>query len=311
MTINSLFGGAAMALVLSSAALAADRDPLAPVGVEPPPATAPIKAVTEALWGVPVTDNYRYMEAMDPATVDWIKAQGAYTRTVLDDIPGLKALQAREEAYSGSFGFTGGYARYGGREFYEERAPGSNQFDLMVRDGGGVRKIVDTAALMAAHSGKPYAINYELASPDGTKVAVGISEGGSEAAVLYVYDAVTGAQIAGPIDRAQFGATSWSVDGATLYFIQLKKLGPNDPGTEKYRDPTLESWDLKSDPKPLYGSLVGHGPAFGHDEDPALRIERGGDDAVLASINGVQNERKYWSGPPGPTPATPPPGSSS
>ncbi len=297
MTINSLFGGAAMALVLTSGVLAAERDPLAPVGVAPAPAAAPTKPVTETLWGQPVTDNYRYMEALDPATVEWIKAEGAYTRTVLDDIPGLKALQARVEGFSGSFGFIGGYARYGGREFYEERAPGANQFDLVVRDEHGARKLVDTTAWMAAHGGKPYAINYEAASPDGKKVAVGISEGGSEAAVLYVYDAVTGAQIAGPIDRAQSGVTSWSPDGATLYFIRLKKLGANDAGTEKYRDETLESWDLTGDPRPLYGSLAGQGPAFGRDEVPVLRVDGGADEAVLVSVNGVQNERKIWLAP--------------
>ena len=90
----------------------------------------------------------------------------------------------------------------------------------MVRDhNGAARKIVYVAALRAAHGGTPYAINYILPSPDGAKVAVGISQGGSEAANLYVYDAASGAQIAGPVDRAQFGATSWSLDSSTLYFI--------------------------------------------------------------------------------------------
>ena len=52
---------------------------------------------------------------------------------------------------------------YGGRAFYEERAPGSDNFDLMVRDAAGTRKLVDVAALRAAHGGKPFAINYFLA----------------------------------------------------------------------------------------------------------------------------------------------------
>jgi prolyl oligopeptidase len=276
----------------------ASTDPLAPIGVGPPPAPPPVKPVTETLYGVPVTDNYRYMETQGPETLAWMRAQGAYTRTVLDAIKPLSALKARVAAFTGSFGFIQDYSTYGGRTFYEERTPGSDNFDLMVRDPDGrARKIVDVAALRAAHGGTPYAINYILPSPDGGKVAVGISQGGSEAANLFVYDAATGAQIAGPIDRAQFGATSWSLDSSTVYFIRLKALGPNDPGIEKFRDATLDAWSLTSPPIPLYGSLIGHGPKFGHDETPVLEVSPGVSVAVLASQNGVQPEIKAWVAP--------------
>jgi prolyl oligopeptidase len=284
-----------LALAGATAALAAP-DPLAPVGVGAPP-PPPIRPVTETLWGHAVTDNYRYMEAMDPATVAWIKAEGAYTRGVLDAIKPLPALRARVAAFTGSFGFIGNYNFFGGRAFYEERPPGADQFDLLVRDDRGTRKIVDIAAWRAAHGGAPYAINYILPSPDGAKVAAGISAGGSEATELYVWDAATGARIAGPIDRTQFGATSWSDDSKTLYFIRLKTLGPADPGTEKYRDASLEAWNLTSEPIPLYGALSGHGPAFTHDETPALNISPEASMAVLVSQNGVQNEQKVWLAP--------------
>jgi prolyl oligopeptidase len=284
-------------LVLAAASVQAATDPLAPIGVGAPPAPLPIKPVTETLWETQVTDNYRYTEALDPTTIDWMKAQGAYTRSVLDAIKGLPALQARISAFTGSFGFVQSYGKFGGREFYEERKPGQDAFSLAVSDSAGQRTLVDISALRAKNGGKPMAINYILPSFDGTKVAVGISEGGSEAASLYVYDAATGAQVAGPIDRAQFGPTSWSLDNKTLYFVRLKKLGPNDPGTEKYRDPVLDVWDLSSEPTPLWGSTTGHGPAFGHDETPVLAVEPTTPIAVLISQNGVQNEIKMWSAP--------------
>ena len=141
-----------------------------------------MKPVTETLWGKQVTDNYRYMEALDPSTIAWMKAQGAYTRSMLDAIPSRAVLAAKIAAFTGSFGFTNGYVNYGGRVFYEERAPGSDNFDLVVSDKAGKRKIVDVAALRASRGGSPHAINYFFASPDGSKVAVGISQGGSEAA---------------------------------------------------------------------------------------------------------------------------------
>jgi prolyl oligopeptidase len=291
MKLSSALLGAACALAVATLAYAAA--PGAPVQ----PAPLPAKPVTETLYGKTVTDDYRYFEQLDPATIDWMKAQGAYTRDVLDAIAPRAALGARVGAFTSSFGLIKSYASYGGREFYQERRPGADNYDLVVRDAKGTRRIVDIAAFMAAHGGKPAAINYIVASPDGSKVAVGISQGGSEDAALSVYDAATGAAIAGPIDRAQFGVTSWSNDSKTLYFIRLKALKPTDPGTEKYRDATLESWDLKSDPVPLYGSLSGHGPAISADETPALAFTPQSPVAALVSINGVQPEYRLWTAP--------------
>ena len=265
----------AAGLLVVSLAWAATDSPVAPAGPIKMPSAAPVKPVVETLWGRKITDNYRYMEALDPSTLAWMKAQGAYTRSVLDGIGPLARLKTEVAKFSASFGLVQGYVLFGGRAFYKERAPGSDNFDLVVSDSSGTRKIVDIAALRSANGGKPFAINYFLASPDGGKVAVGISEGGSEDASLTVYDAASGARIAGPIDRAEFGTTSWSDDSHNLYFIRLKKLAANDPPTDKYKDSTADSWDLKSEPIAILGSSVGHGPAFKPAEIPAIALSVG------------------------------------
>jgi prolyl oligopeptidase len=261
------------------------------------PPAAPVKPVIETLWGRKITDDYRYMEALDPATTAWMKAQGAYTRSVFDGIKPLAQLKTQVAQFSASFGLIQGYVRFGTRGFYEERAPGSDNFDLMVSDGAGIRKIVDVAALRAANGGKPIAINYFLASPDGAKVAVGISEGGSEDAAITVYDAVSGAKIAGSVDRAQFGATSWSDDSKLLYFIRLQKLAANAPPSDKYLNATADAWDLKSEPVPILGASLGHGPAITPVEAPAIAISVGAPVAAALLINGVQNEFAMWLAP--------------
>ena len=287
----TLMGAAALVL------LAAAAGPLAAQGVGAQPGPPPVRPVTETLWGVQVTDNYRYMESLDPQTIDWMKAQGAYTRKVMDAIGPLAALRTRVSAFTGSFGFVQSISEFGGRTFYEERKPGADTFDLVVSDPSGRRTLVDMTKLRADNGGKPMAINYILPSFDGSKVAVGISEGGSEDASLYIYDAASGARIAGPIDRAQFGPTSWSLDSKQLFFVRLKKLGPSDPGTEKYRDPSLEVWDLASEPVPLLGSLTSHGPKFTADETPVVAVSPTSPVGVLISQNGVQNEIKMWTVP--------------
>jgi prolyl oligopeptidase len=298
--MRAMTPGACIALLgfCWAAAASPARDPLAPLGDAPPrPNPAPVKPVTETLWGKQVTDNYRYMEALDPSTVVWIKAQGAYARSMLDAIPPRAALQAKIAAFTGSLGLTQGYVNYAGRAFYEERTPGSDNFDLVVRDKAGKRKIVDMAALRAAHGGTPYAINYFFVSPDGSKVAAGISESGSEAASVFVYDAETGKQIAGPLDRANPGFVTWSDDSKTLYVTRLKKPLPGEPDAELYRNTVLAAWDLKSEPVVILGSTAGRGPPLTPDDTPALAISPGAPMAIGASYNGVQNELALWLAP--------------
>ncbi|HUO98671.1 MAG TPA: prolyl oligopeptidase family serine peptidase [Rhizomicrobium sp.] len=261
-----------------------------------PPAPPP-SPVTETFFGQSVTDNWRGMEKLGPETLDWMKAQGAYTRSVIDSIGERADLGKRVAAFTGSFGFISGYSSYGGRAFYEERTPGSDNFDLVVRDSKGTRKLVDVAKLRADHGGKPYAINYFLASPDGTKVAVGVSEGGSEAAVLSVYDAASGKAIAGPIDRAEFGATAWTTDSKTLFFVRLKKLDPGETEIDKYKYAKADAWNLKSDPVEVAGTGIGKGTDFAPDEFPLIGLSPGSPTAFLISVNGVQNELKVWLAP--------------
>src|ERR1700722_18263039 len=272
---------------------AADNKPAANIK----PAPAPVVPVVESLFGRQITDNYRYMEALDPATIGWMKSQDAYTRSLLDSIKPLGQLKQDTAKFSASFGLIQGYVHFGTRGFYEERAPGSDNFDLMVSDRAGIRKIVDVAALRAANGGKPFAINYFLASPDGNKVAVGISEGGSEEASIPVYDAARGARIGGPIDRAQFGATSWSDDSKLLYFIRLQKTAANAPASDKYLNATADAWDLKSEPVAILGASLGHGPALTPVDAPAIAISVGAPVAAALSINGVQNELAMWLAP--------------
>ncbi len=289
---------AILAVLLGAGSSLAAPDPLAPVAIGPAPEAPAKKPVTEDLFGTKVTDDWRYMEALGPETLDWMREQGDYTRLVLDAIKPLPALQARAAAFTGSFGFVSDYSTYGGRTFYEERTPGSDNFDLMVRGADGkTRKLVDISALRAAHGGEPYAINYVLPSPDGAKVAVGISAGGSEAAKMFVYDAATGALVAGPLDRARFGPTGWTNDSKQIFLLREKKMAPGEPETDLERFVALEVWPLTGEPVPLAGAETGHGPQISPDEFPFMVLEPGGKVAAIASKAGVANEIGLWTAP--------------
>jgi prolyl oligopeptidase len=276
-----------VAAMLATAASAGER--VTPVGVPPPPAAA-VKPVTEDYFGTSVTDNYRYMEAMDADTQAWMLAQGARTRGVFDSIPARKAYGETLAAFSGGFGFTNGYVEAGDRAFYAGRAPGLDAYDLIVRDKGGApRKLIDVNGLIRA-KGEPHAINYFSPSHDGTKVAVGMSTGGSENASLYVYDAATGALLAGPVGRAQFGGANWTDDGKGLFFLRLREMTPGVPITEKYNDSAAVFWNLKDEPVPLAGASVGRGPKIDTIGFPVVATHPAVKRDALIVGNGVENE---------------------
>jgi len=262
------------------------------------PPVPPAKPVTETLFGQKVTDRYRYFEQQGPAVTDWMKAEGRYTRSVLDALPRHDEILAKLSAMTGSMDVVTSITRSGGRTFYEQRSAGSDNYDLMVRDPDGrVRKIVDVAAIRAANGGDPFAINYFTPSNDGTRVAVGISEGGSEDASLWVYDAATGARIAGPVPNAQFGIVNWQPDDRGLFVNLLTPLKPGAPETDKYKFAKDYLWDFKSPPVPVLGTGISPAVPFKPEEFPAIVTVPGAPIALALNVNGVQNEIAVWTAP--------------
>lgn len=255
------------------------------------PPALPAQPVTESLHGQTVVDPYRSMEALGPETLAWIKAQGRYTRSMFDSMPGRAALGEALAAYTASIVPVDGVQVLGGRIFYMTRPPGSDNRILMERrrDGRTV-VLVDVAVRRAAHGGEPYAIDYYQASPNGSKVAVGVSPVGGEDAELELYDAETGRRIAGPLPRARF-ALNWAGDSRGVFVT--RRQDTNDP-LAKYLNSRVEYWDFSHDPLPLIGAGLPDGMQMEPAEIPGI-IGSPGSPWVRANIhNGVQRERQIW-----------------
>lgn len=229
----------------------------ATVAAVPPAPLAPAPSpVTENLHGTEILDSYRGFERLDTATLEWIKSEGAYVRSVLDSIPGRTGLQERLQAFQAQFAGAKNVQRAGDRTFYLLREAREDDFDLVVRERKRVRKLVDIHAMRLANGGAAYAINYYMASPDGSRVAVGISKDGTEDAVLRVYDAGTAAQIGGVVDRAQFGMLGWSEDSATVFINRLRKVLPAENPLDRYRETTVDAWDMRESPQTVFSRAL-------------------------------------------------------
>ena len=286
-----------MRTIVLGFALASAMPVAAVTPVEPatkPPALAP-QPVTETYFGTAVTDRFRQVEALGPATLDWMRANGAHTRAVLDSIAPLAGYRTAISERSGAFGTVKSVQRAGDRLFYLERAPGRDQFDLMVREAdGSKRRLIDMAALIAASDKVPHAIDYFAASHDGKRVAVGISSSGSEDSQLSIVDATTGKTLGGPLDRARLANVAWLEDGSGLFFTREHTRVPGAPLTDPYSNATVNFWTGQGEPLIVVGAEQKLGPNRDPVGIPVVGVVPGSSEALLIVATGVQNEVQGW-----------------
>lgn len=127
-------------------------------------------------------------------------------------------------------------ARTAGEWLFVTRRPeGAQQTKLFVRRGmdGEERVLVDPEAMRTAD--RHFAMNWWTASPDGSKVAYGISANGAEQTDLHVIETATGRVLPDRIPRTDFGIVAWTADGRGLFYNQVGREGQN-PQETGYND---------------------------------------------------------------------------
>ncbi len=246
--------------------------PLALVcGSDNPSPTAPSKPqpakaedVVTDYFGTKVTDPYRWMEAgpSDPKVMDFLKAQNAYTRSILDSITGREALLHRIEQLDNAIPTVRSWQRGGSDLFYLETAPGAKTASLYVRDAmGKSRKLFDPVSL--EQEGKHAAIDYFTPSWDGHYVLAGVSLGGSENSTIHVIETETGRMLPDAITRTQYAGPSWTSDSRSFYYARLQKLPPDAPPTAIYENERVYlhvvGTDAEKDPQ-AFGPGVASSP---------------------------------------------------
>jgi prolyl oligopeptidase len=261
-----------------------------------PPPLPPEKPVGITRYGTSVTDPYRYFENMnDPIVINFFKQQNAYARAVLSRLGSAReALFERIRTLDNAGSAVSDVTVDGPYYFYLKLNPGDSSPKLYERsaDGGTERVLVDPQSL--ATPGKHYTINYFLPSLDGRYVAYGISEGGSEAAVIHVVETATARVLPDAIDRCYFGGTtSWLPDGKSFYYIRFPKLKPGEPLTDKETRAVAYLHVLGRDPDqdvPVFGYGVNAGVPFGPTDLPVVIYTPVSPYVLGVVIHGVANE---------------------
>ncbi len=226
---------AAATLAVMTAALAVAgavnaNDPSAPPSAR--------NVVTDTYHGVQVSDPYRWLEdSADPKVHDWGVAQNKRTRQYLDSLPQrdriYRQLLAQISATSSSY--HGLYAA-GGQVFTLYDEPPKQQPMIAVltnaADPALARVIVDPNAMNPQGT---TAIDWFVPSPDGKRVAVSLSDNGSEDGTLHVFDVNTRQEVEQPIARVQYptggGSLAWRADSKGFWYTRYP--GPDRPADEQ------------------------------------------------------------------------------
>ena len=195
--------------------------------------------LVETLHDTPVADPYRWLEGDDeggltPAVEAWTDAQNAYTRSVLDGLPGRAALEARLRELM-TVGAIGLPKQAGPWVFYSERTGEQNQPVYYVREGadGDPRVLIDPNTL---DDEGLVSLDWTEPSPDGALLAFGLSRAGDENSTLHVLEVATGTWRADAIPN-KAGDVSWLPDGRRFVYSCLDDV--SDPYSRRVRLHTL------------------------------------------------------------------------
>ena len=197
------------------------------------PPKAKFETVIDNYHGRQVTDPYRWLEdSSAPETQQFIAAQNAYTRSVLENVPRRDELRHRVERLL-TIGRVAS-PRIGGKNYFYERRDGrQNQAVVYVRQGrqGEDHPLIDVNAL--APDGT-IALDWWYPSEDGKYVAFGTSPNGSELSTLQVIETATGKLLAAKIQRTRAASVAWLPDSSGFYYTRYPWFGDVPAGEEMY-----------------------------------------------------------------------------
>jgi prolyl oligopeptidase len=197
------------------------------------PPKAKVDNVEETIHGHKIADPYRWLEDSNSReTQEYVREELAYTRSILDPLPGREQIHQRLAQLMSTGTVTA--PQIGGKYYlYTRREGAQNQPVLLVREGlhGKDRTLVDVNQMAADGT---VALDWWFPSDNGKYVAYGTSTSGSEESVLQVIESATGKILPDTIDRTRFASIAWKKDNSGFYYTRHPQKGDVPAGEEVY-----------------------------------------------------------------------------
>jgi prolyl oligopeptidase len=262
------------------------------------PPKAPVRPVTDEYFGQKIVDPYRWMEDdKNPELLAWMKAQAAYARAYLNNLPGYPALLQRcREVETGDVQIDR-IVRSGNRFVYAKLRPGENLAKLYVRHGssGPERLLYDPAK--ESTDQKHVSVGDFQLSKDGRFASYVVMRGGGEFGDLRLIDLETGRDLPDVIPDTRWFAGSWAPDGKSLLYIHFQKLAPGAPDIERIQKTAIFLHRVGA-------PVSADKPVFGYGADPRVAVAptelglaefRKGSAYAVAYVNsGVSPESDFY-----------------
>ncbi|HKD98820.1 MAG TPA: prolyl oligopeptidase family serine peptidase [Micromonosporaceae bacterium] len=244
--------------------------------------------LVEELHGHRVADPYRWLEDVDDArTVAWSEAQDSLYETVRAGWPGRDEFHARLTELHGVGDVTAPTWR-GDLAFAVSRDSGQDHPVLSVTGPDGTSRILVDP--MAVDPSGNTTLDFWKPSPDGSLLAYGLSEGGTEEAQIRVMDLATGETVDGPIDRTRVSPIAWLPDGGGYYFVRhLPEGAAGDDDAKLHRRVYLHRLGTDPDGDEL---VFGEGSPRGTFFD--VDLSHDGRWLTVVATNGTDHRNALW-----------------
>ena len=211
-------------LLTAGALVAKDRRP--PLFV---PETARIP-VASTYHGVAVRDDYQWLEDGTNAEVrSWTGAQNRYTENYLSRSPVREKIHHRlTRLYSDTQNnYFDLQPRPAGLFALRSQPPKEQPYLVLLAsadDPSSERVVLDPNIL---NDKGTTTIDFYVASNDGKYVAASLSEAGSEAGTVYVFNVETGRKLSDVVPRVQYptagGSLAWNIDDSGFYYTRYPR----------------------------------------------------------------------------------------
>jgi prolyl oligopeptidase len=199
-------------------------------GLPPATKTAP---VTDTLHGVEIVDEYRWLEPLEKESsevTEWTTAQNDYTRSVLEALPCREDLSKALEPWM-TLGAVGAPRMADSGYFYSERTGTQNQAVVKFRAtlAAEPRVLLDVNELDKEGL---TSLDWWAPNEQGTLMAFGLSQKGSEMSELHVLDVATGTWLDTKIP-GKVSLSGWMPDGRSFFYSGLRDV--KDPYSRETR----------------------------------------------------------------------------
>ena len=227
-----------------------------PPAVAAPPPTQ-VEPVTEVLYGVEVTDPYRWLEDQNsPRTRAWIEEQTAYTRAYFDTISGREQIRERVRELMAFKEVVSEPWNVGDRYFFLKRQGDREQPVIVMRNGLlGEETVLVDPALRA--TGTSTAVSIVAISHDARLLAYSVRQGGTDHSALEILDIERNSVLPDRLPEGFCTGFVFAPDGTGFYYSHR---------------------DLR-DPQPNYKAAFWH--SFGSDRSQDVEMFFAGDEPNL------------------------------